>query len=75
MTKRTHRFVLCISNAGYLASLEPRKVYEAVADPDAATEKLLRIIDESGEDYLFPETLFVAVELSGEAEAAILRVS
>jgi hypothetical protein len=75
MKKPTHRFVLCINNAEYPASLEARKVYETIPDSDAAKERLLRVIDESGEDYLFPESLFVPIELSGEAKDALLRAS
>jgi len=73
--KATARFVVCISNEGYPASLETRKVYREVPDPEAAKRGLLRVIDESGEDYLFPDTMFVSLELSGEAREAILRVS
>jgi hypothetical protein len=52
-----------------------RKVYQEVPDPDAAKQDLIRVIDESGEDYLFPRELFLPVELSGEAREAILRAS
>jgi hypothetical protein len=69
------RFVICIENQGYPASLEKRKVYQEVPDPDAAKQDLIRVIDESGEDYLFPRELFLPVELSGEAREAILRAS
>jgi hypothetical protein len=76
MTDQTAtRFVVCISNEGYPASLETRKLYQQLPDPDAAKRGLLRVIDESGEDYLFPNTMFVPLELSGEAREAILRVS
>ena len=57
------QYVLCLSNRGYGASLVVRRLYERVADPEAAKRGLLRIVDESGEDYLFPEELFAAVEL------------
>lgn len=69
------RFLICISNEGYRASLEPRKVYEEVPDPEAEQEGLVRVIDESGEDYLFPRSMFLPVELSGEAKAALRRAS
>jgi site-specific recombinase XerD len=52
-----------------------RKVYQEVPAPDAAKQDLIRVIDESGEDYLFPRELFLPVELSGEAREAILRAS
>jgi len=61
--RRTRQYVLCLSNRGYGASLVVRRLYEQVADPEAAKRGLLRIVDESGEDYLFPEELFAAVEL------------
>lgn len=54
-SKRTStgsRLVLCLSNEGYEASLEPRKIYASLADVDAAKEGQLHVIDESGEDYL-----------------------
>ena len=75
MTDQTAaRFVVCISNEGYPASLETRKVYRELPDPEAAARGLVRVIDESGEDYLFPHTMFVSLELNGEARDAILRV-
>lgn len=63
-------FVLCIDNGGYLASLEPRKVYQTLSDPIAADRGLLRVIDESGEDYLYPIRLFVSIQVPHEAERA-----
>ena len=68
------RFVICVQNAEYPASLETRKIYQEVSDPDAGPD-LIRVIDESGEDYLFPRVLFIPVELSGEIKAALLRAS
>jgi len=56
-------FVVCVSNKGYRASLVVRRLYEVVPDPSAFDRGLLRIIDESGEDYLFPDKLFEAIEL------------
>jgi hypothetical protein len=60
--------VICISNQGYPASLEPRKIYRVLSEepPD-----MLRVVDESGEDYLYPASLFVRVELSDAARKAI----
>ena len=63
-------FVLCIDNEGYPASLEPRKVYQAVSDPASEKHGLLRVIDESGEDYLYPARLFVPIKVPQEAERA-----
>jgi len=58
------KYVICVNNAGYPASLERRKVYQALPDPQAATHKLIRVIDESGEDYLYPADYFVPITLS-----------
>jgi hypothetical protein len=56
-------YVVCLANRGYRASLIVRKIYETIPDPEAARRGLLRIVDESGEDYLFPRTLFAAIEI------------
>jgi len=53
------RFVLCVRNEGYPAGLELRKVYRVLADERASERQLLRVVDESGEDYLYPEEYFV----------------
>ena len=53
------RFVLCVRNEDYPAGLELRKVYRVLADERASERQLLRVIDESGEDYLYPEEYFV----------------
>ena len=62
MAKRK-QYVVCLSNKGYKASLVVRRIYQAMPDPDATRRGLLRVIDESGEDYLFPDDLFEAIEL------------
>ena len=62
--KRTREFVVCVANTGYPASLELRKIYEVLPDPDASTHGLIRVIDESGEDYLYPNKFFVRIDLS-----------
>jgi len=67
---RRKRFVLCVRNGTYKASLEPRKIYRVVDDPQAEARSLLRVIDESGEDYLFPARLFVPIELPASAMPA-----
>jgi hypothetical protein len=63
-------FVLCISNGGYSASLEQRKVYRAKHDPLAEHHGMIRVVDESGEDYLFPAKLFVRISVPREAAKA-----
>ncbi len=60
--KETH-YVVCLGNEGYRSSLVVRKIYRVLPDPTATKHRLLRIIDETGEDYLYPEKLFAAVEL------------
>ncbi len=62
--RRPHRrYVLCVGNKGYPASLEVRKIYQRLPDPDAARRGLARVVDESGEDYLYPESYFLSIEL------------
>ncbi len=68
-----HQSVICIKNKGYEASLEARKIYEAIPDPKAENHQQIRVIDESGEDYLFPKELFVTVVLSKPVEEAIFK--
>ena len=70
-----HRFVICIRNDECPASLEIRKLYEAIPDADAAKHRQIRVIDESGEDYLYPEDYFVRVKLPRETEQALVRVA
>jgi len=69
MTKA--HFAVCIRNEGNEASLELRKLYEIVSDPDAEKDGMLRVIDESGEDYLFPATNFVLAPLPAAVEQAV----
>ena len=65
-------FVICVENTGYEASLEKRKIYIRLDDPAAASHDQMRIIDESGEDYLFPASFFVPVELPANVSQAIV---
>lgn len=58
-----HKFLLCVENEGYEASLEVRKLYEMVPDKEAERHSQVRIIDESGEDYLYPSKFFAPVRL------------
>ena len=68
MTATPARFVVCLTNRGHRDSLVLRRLYPVF--PDAAAEKhgLLRIVDESGEDYLYPKRYFAEVELSKSTE-------
>lgn len=72
--KTTSHFVLCIKNDG-CEDLEPRKVYKTLPDEAAAEDGYIRVIDESGEDYLYPQDYFVPVELSQAAEEALLTAA
>lgn len=58
-----HKFAVCVDNRGYEVSLEMRKLYEVIADADAEKHGQIRVIDESGEDYLYPVTAFNRVSL------------
>ena len=71
--KAAVHFVLCIRNDG-CDDLEPRKVYQVIPDPDAAADGYVRIIDESGEDYLYPADYFVPIEMPTDA-AKVLAAS
>ena len=68
-----HEFVICVKNSDYPASLELRKLYEVLPDSTAKERRLLRVIDESGEDYLYPENFFVSVRLEEPARRAVRR--
>jgi hypothetical protein len=59
----TRRFAICIDNSHYPSSLELHKVYRVVSDEDAEKDGDLRIIDESGEDYLYPDDYFLQIDL------------
>ena len=59
----TPRFAICLDNAEYPASLEMHKIYRVLPDVDAERDGDLRIIDESGEDYIYPAEYFVLVDL------------
>jgi len=72
---KTTGFVICIRNRGYEASLELRKIYQAIPDTGAARHHLLRIIDESGEDYLYPQDFFLSIVLPKPVEKALMAVS
>jgi hypothetical protein len=66
-------FAICVRNNDHPASLELRKLYQVVPDAPAARRGLLRIVDESGEDYLYPERYFVAVRLGDAVRRAVAR--
>lgn len=69
------RFAVCIRNAGYEASLERNKIYVVLPDEAAEREGDLRVVDESGEDYLFAADRFVAVEVPAAVRASLLKTA
>jgi hypothetical protein len=68
-------FAVCVDNDGYEASLERNKIYVVLADNDAETDGDIRVIDESGEDYVFSADRFVAIDVPGAVKASLLRAS
>jgi hypothetical protein len=69
------RLFICLDNSGYEVSLELRKIYVALSDARAERVSQLRIVDESGEDYLYPKTRFVAAKLPLSTRRAVLAVA
>jgi len=73
--KPTHKFAVCVNNTDYPASLEMHKIYRVLPDEDAATDGDLRVVDESGEDYLYPAEYFVMVALPQAVEKSLLQAA
>ena len=71
----TRRLVVCIDNEGYAASLERRKIYVALRDLAAEKHGLVRIIDESGDDYLYPKAYFRPIALPLSVKRAVLAAA
>lgn len=71
--KTTFEFAVCVDDTGYPASLELHKIYRVIPDEDAATNGDLRVVDESGEDYLYPAKRFVPVDLPQSVEDSLLQ--
>ena len=71
MNTPKRQFAVCVDNADYKASLIGRKIYEVLPDGKAAQDDLLRVVDESGEDYLCHRNQFILVELPAEVEQAL----
>ncbi len=69
------KFVICIDNSDYPASLEKRKIYEVLPDKDAEKIEHIRVIDESGEDYLYPASCFIDANLSKETRDAVSKAA
>ena len=75
MSGRDTGFVICIENEGFEVSLEKRKVYRQLPDQPTTDESLIRVIDESGEDYLYPSDLFVPIIVPKAASQAFDEAS
>ena len=70
-----HNFVICIENSDYPASLEKRKIYEVVPDKSASDIGHIRVIDESGDDYLYPASCFIDAHLPKAVEEAVANAA
>ncbi len=66
------RFAICLNNAGYPDDLKVRTVYQVLPDESAARSNYIRVIDETGEDYLYPAEYFVFVEVPSEAAKTLM---
>jgi len=71
----THKYVICIDNNGYKFSLTLHKVYQVLTDADAQEDGMIRIIDDTGEDYLFGEQRFVPVELPPAVDESFAKIT
>jgi hypothetical protein len=75
MKSRAGQLVVCLKNKGYEASLERRKIYQVLPDAQAARNGQLRIIDESGEDYVYPQDFFAPIEVPQPIRRALLAAA
>jgi hypothetical protein len=73
--KLSRRYAVCITNKGNEASLERNKLYVVLPDRQGQADGLVRVIDEDGEDYLYPAAWFVAVEVPKAVQASLLKAS
>ncbi len=69
------QFVICISNSGYEVSLDVRKLYQLMSDEKAKKHHQLRVIDETGEDYLYPESYFLPVALPENVAQQVAHIA
>ncbi len=74
-TRAAFRFLICVENEGYAVSLEKRKIYVALPDAMALKHGRVRVIDESGEDYLYPKGLFLSITIPPSLRKAILKAA
>jgi len=70
MSEQKSDYVVCVDNSGYPVSLELRKIYLRLPDPSAEEDGFIRIVDESGEDYLYPSRFFVPIQVPEAVERA-----
>ena len=75
MNEAPRQFAVCVKNEEHEESLELRKIYEVLPDPVAAGHEMVRVIDEEGEDYLYPRDWFLPIELPHNVEEAILELT
>lgn len=73
--KKPADFLICIKNDDYPVSLEVRKVYQMIPDTDATAHGFVRVIDESGEDYLYPRNYFMPIELPQAVTKVLMQAS
>ncbi len=73
--KKIWGYAVCVRNRGFGAALELRKLYPVLEDPEAEADGLIRVIDESGEDYVYPSRLFERLTLSSEIQRALRLAS
>ena len=72
---KTYQYVVCVENRGCKASLELRKIYRLTKDSAAAAHGLVRVKDESGEDYLYPARFFVPIEVPSAVVKSFSKTS
>ena len=68
-------FAVCLENEGFGASLERHKIYRVLADEEAAREGMIRVLDESGDDYLYPSAWFEPIQVPGAVARSLLRTA
>lgn len=67
------RFAVCIDNTAYPDDLKMRTIYQVLPDESAARSNYIRVLDETGEDYLYPAELFVIIDVPAEAQKALIQ--
>ena len=75
MSENVRQFAVCVRNEEYEESLELRKIYEVLEDATAAKQGMIRVIDEEGEDYLYPRDWFLPIRLPHDIEEAIVELT